>query len=248
MRRMIFAIPALLCACGGSGGSSVTDQGHTLNPKSGLVAQASGGSEILISDVGGLCTTLTNVDPCNPSSLGTQISTITSLTIVVTGVEPGTYTVGGFTGDTDAGFDPTHVAQVQFLSTEGGILIDSASSGTVTLTKLSAGGPAEGTYDVTMGKGDHLTGNFNAEDCPALVNVNSAGPVCSGDDGSSGSSCTNTCTCKGKTVKAACSENADSSFDCTCTDASGATSTCHATDVDSFVACERDFGCCPLSF
>jgi len=246
MRRALIAMAAMLCACGGGGSaSSVTDQGHTLDPSSADVTQQNGGSAIVISDVAGLCDRLTQVNPCDPSSLGSQISTITELSIVVSGVAPATYTVGTPLGGGD--FDPSRFAQVQFLSTSfAGFVIDSAVSGTVTVTQLSAGGPASGSYDVTMQQGDHLTGTFEAENCPGLSNLSSGGPVC--DDSSDGdASCSNTCTCGGKTVKAACSETTDGSFDCTCTDTAGATTTCH-TDADAFVACDRDFGCCPMSF
>jgi hypothetical protein len=248
-RRAVIALAMLFCACGGTGGSSVTDQNRTLDPKSGSVTEEGGVSAIFINDVAGFCQTITNADPCNPSSLGSQISSITELSISVSGVAPGTYSVVSATGGTaDGGVDFTHIAQVQFLATGiTGAVIDTAVSGTVTLTTLSAGGSAEGSYDVTMQKGDHLTGTFNADNCPGLANLSSGGPVCN-DDTSNQSSCSNSCTCKGKTVKAACTENSDSSWDCTCTSSAGATSTCHENNNDSFVACEQDFGCCPLTF
>jgi hypothetical protein len=52
--------------------------------------------------------------------------------------------------------------------------METGVSGTVTLTTVS---PAEvaGTFDVTMSGGEHITGSFDAPNCPNLVN---ASPTC----------------------------------------------------------------------
>jgi hypothetical protein len=52
-------------------------------------------------------------------------------------------------------------------------------TGTVTLTNVS-GDVFDGNFDVTMASGDHVTGTFSPEGCPALQNVygSSTAPAC----------------------------------------------------------------------
>jgi hypothetical protein len=53
------------------------------------------------------------------------------------------------------------------------------TSGTVTLTSVS-GDVFDGSFDITMDSGDHVTGSFSPEGCPAIQNLigSTTAPAC----------------------------------------------------------------------
>jgi hypothetical protein len=100
---------------------------------------------------------------------GTTISTPTA---------PGTFTV--FTGTTP----PPKAAIIGAVVTDATCMSITASgaagaSGTVTLASIS-GNTFDGKFDVNLDSGDHVTGSFSPEDCPALQTAltSTAMPTC----------------------------------------------------------------------
>jgi hypothetical protein len=250
MRTLVLiTLAALLAACGG-GSSAVTDQGHALSPKSSLISSSTGDhpvTTLAISDAAGLCDTLTALDPCTASKAAPDG------TILVFGVEsvgstppsPNTIQAGqtiaidakqGWTAS--GGFEVVTGGQV--------IFTDDLASGTVTFSAFSPNGPASGSYDVLTQGGAHLQGSFSADFCQGLFAATNTSTSCS--EGGNGASCTASCTCNSEKVSAACSVQIDGSWTCTCTNKSGATSTCTVPSAGGTQACEQQSGCCPLSF
>jgi len=271
MRRSAFAALALMMAACGSGNSKVTDQGHTLDPKSAVAFSGTllffsiGG--VIVTDAAGACDAATKAagaasscssssNEFDPTGIGTDS---TSLSISLLPAGEGTFEVPDLSADSDGGASNSlsSFVGVTFTVTQGGqtTFSDTAVSGTVKVDHFKSGGSISGSYDVTMQSGAHLKGSFDGDDCAGLDAAlkNSSGFDRSCNSSSNGSSaCSGSCSCGGKTVSAACqgpTDGGSGDWTCTCTDTSGATTTCtepapfSATD-----ACDENQGCCPLTF
>ena len=270
MRKTIIVAGLLftLAACSSKGNSKVTDQGHTLAPKSGVFFSGTilffsvGG--VLITDASGACDAITKASPppspCNASRSpldASALNTSTALSIVALPAGEGSFNIIDPNAPVDGGSTGFHSgAAVSFSTLENGktTFTDQAVSGTVKFDHFESGKSAQGSYSVVMQSGALLSGSFDASDCPVLDQAISSGfnsdRSCSASAGSN--SCTGSCDCKGQTVRAACAGPVDGGsgdWSCTCTAASGATTTC-TEPAPSFASagCRDRTGCCPLAF
>lgn len=266
VKRLAFVVLAFAAACG-SGNSTVTDKGHTLQPQSAAMFSASvffvNFAGIMVTDLPDTCGAVSQaVSGGTCGGGGNPLAAIpsgTALSIAVTPAGEGTFNVFGPDQDGGGSGGLPIGAQVVFTHQEAGATAfsDQAVSGTVTVDHFKAGEAASGSYDVTMQSGEHLSGHFDADDCPALDaalaaagNLDGNGPGCSSSS-SSADACTGTCNCGEQSVSAECQAPAGGSGDwtCTCTDAAGNTSTCTEPAPSSAIdACQQGTSCCPLSF
>lgn len=268
MRKFLSLMCLLAAVACSKGNSKVTDQGNVLAPKSGVFFSGTvfffsiGG--VVITDAPGACDTITKSipagSPCNAAGSpldASPLGSATTLTILSLPAAQGTFNVVDPTAKGDGGSTAMSGAFASFSKSQNGkaTFSDTAVGGTVTFDHFEVGKSASGSYDLTMQSGAHLSGNFDASDCPALDAKLSASVntdrVCSASSGG-GNSCSGECSCKGQTVKANCSGPSDGGsgdWSCTCTDASGATTTCSQPSPGfSSMACEQRTGCCPLAF
>jgi hypothetical protein len=267
-KTLIVAGLVLALAACSKGNTKVTDQGHTLAPRSGVFFSGTvlffniGG--VLITDAAGACDAITRASPpaspCNASRspLDTSaLNTSTALSIVALPAGQGTFNVIDPNAPADGGSQGLHSgAGVSFSTLENGrtTFTDAAVSGTVKFDHFESGKSAQGSYDVVMQSGAHLSGNFDATDCPVLDQAISASfnsdRSCSASSGTN--SCTGSCSCKGQTVQASCAGPADGGsgdWSCTCTGASGATTTCtEPAPSSASLGCRDRSSCCPLTF
>jgi hypothetical protein len=176
MKRIAFlwATAGFLVACGGPGHMDGTVAGINLSVKDAIFALIkdsngkSAGLFLVMADKPDLCTTLkANRQPKNLTGALFSMVHYTD-TGMVLAPDTGDYTVinatpprGGryasaFFTRTDANCTPT-IAQAA----------GTGSSGLVKLTSLKSepGGFASGTFDVTFGASDRVTGSFNAAFC-----------------------------------------------------------------------------------
>jgi len=175
-------LAALLCACGGSAGTTVTGNlrgsplpvadslSSNVNIRAGNTTLNLGA--IVISTMSNLCTNLSAAkETKNARTLlffvgdynaGTQSATAPAVA--------GTYVVSSASGA--GGAPPAKFALVTYQETDAscqGIDASRASgaSGTITLTSANSGSYA-GSFDVTFNDQDHVTGTFGATNCPGL--------------------------------------------------------------------------------
>ena len=183
---MSFVLRLLACAglvaCGSNGASATfagTVHGVTMQPKDAISAKAtvafsSGAAPvaaIVISDLGGLCITVSaNLEPKSSRALFLFLADVNSSTGAIepaaaTGVFP-VFVVG-------SGTPPAHFSVASFgandaLCKEITAQAADAVSGSVTLT-ANGGGAYDGTYDLTFDSGDHVTGAFHTGACDGLT-------------------------------------------------------------------------------
>ena len=149
------AVVGVACSSSSSGpeapGNDVrgTMAGRSLDAKDSLSYTDGTSTFIAIGDYPAMCTFVT---------ARKSLSNVLVLDIGMSALKAGTFKLGG---------DTAVSAQYAFYdlscnSPSG----ESASTGSVTITRADANGAA-GTFDVTM-NGDHVTGSFNAPTCAAL--------------------------------------------------------------------------------
>ena len=176
MKRITFVLAAALVfsACGGPGHMDGTVAGINLSVKDAifaLIKDTSGntaGLYLVMADKPDLCTTVkANRQPKNLTGLVFSMVQYTD-TATILAPDVGDYTVvnstpprggryaGAFFAHTDANCTST-------IAPAAG----TGSSGLVKLTSLKGetGGTASGTFDVTFGASDKVTGSFNAAFC-----------------------------------------------------------------------------------
>jgi hypothetical protein len=173
-----------LSACGGatSGGASSTVTGQaggqpvpttdtvgiiqtvTVPTPSGTVTENS--VEVAILNIPNTCAILQrHGEPANIRAL--------ALGVAAQGgsVQTGTYTIGTTsTVHVNASFVTTDAACTNQISENG-------TSGTVTFTSISASA-IQGSFDVRMNTGDHLTGTFDAPVCNYTASTTNTPPTC----------------------------------------------------------------------
>jgi hypothetical protein len=125
------------------------------------------GVEIAITNVPNTCAVLQrHGDPANATSFSFGVTSTTGL------VAEGTYPVTpGATGSGASGGYSTTDAQCNDK------LSINAASGSVTFTTIS-GSVVEGTFDIVLTDGDHLSGSFNAPVCAFTPSTSTIQPVC----------------------------------------------------------------------
>ncbi|MGE5182999.1 MAG: hypothetical protein ACM31C_13095 [Acidobacteriota bacterium] len=122
---------------------------------------------ILLANTSGMCADITaNKQPPSVSVVSISLETVNGTTLN-TPTMPGTFAIYQGSG-TPPAMAATLSAKVydatcKEVTTDTG----TATTGTVTLTAIS-GNQFSGHYDVVMDSGDHITGSFDPEPCPAL--------------------------------------------------------------------------------
>jgi hypothetical protein len=175
-RGMLFL---LLAGCGGASHSSKvngTIRGRTFQPAdaisaAGSIAQRDRSAEvgiIALSSSGGLCGKVSaGSQPKNTQYLLLFVydqDTATGQTSAPGAA--GTYRVSG-TGQPLAKQAIAVYLQTDASCNEVADAGASSAAGTVTLSSVSNGN-YEGTFDLTLDSGDHITGSFSASNCPGL--------------------------------------------------------------------------------
>ena len=187
MKQLALAMIVALAACGGGSSSSVTVTG-TVKGQPIVAAENTSGNvtfpgtttiigAIAITSKTGICTAAAaNKEPNSLRSVIILVGTRTAgSTSNSPPTDPGTYTVT--TSGSETKFAYVSVGQTDATCTTIDAQVAQATSGTVTLTKVSNGSYA-GSFDVTLDSGDHITGTFDATNCAALnayVNSKSGG-------------------------------------------------------------------------
>ena len=237
---------------GGTGGgvanTPVTLGGYTLQPRSAIMAASlpnapvsSGGGRTLlafVSDIENPCSGYR----CRVSATG--VGEGTHLIFQIFGTSLKTYSIGNAVGNASVTF-----LRAGPLGTS--VFSDDTVSGTVTLLSFSENGKAAGRYDVTMKSGTVIRGTFEATYCKGLaLDVPMGGVAC--EETGSAASCSNSCTCEGKTVSVSCTSTGTNMWSCDCSSPSGAHSTCTMsgpTAVPAYeTACWSYGTCCPMKF
>lgn len=176
MKRITFVLAAavVLSACGGPGHMDGTVAGINLSVKDAiftLIKDTSGnttGMFVVMADKPDLCTTVkANRQPKELTGVmfsmvqytdaaGVLAPDVADYTVINTTPPRGGHYAGALFAHTDANCTSTIAA------TAG-----TGSSGLVKLTSMKAetGGTASGTFDVTFGTSDKVTGSFNAAFC-----------------------------------------------------------------------------------
>lgn len=179
----------MLPACGGQGGSiggSVHGKTLSINAAASAIVTTSGGgqtsgeAEIALSSDGSLCSDLgANVLRKNESGILLTLYDVDASNNSTAPTAPGTYTIY-----TQNGPPPpkSAVLLVNVLDDHCQDLTADearAMSGSVTLGSVS-GNVFAGSFDVMLDSGDHLTGSFAPDACPALQTAmsTSADPTC----------------------------------------------------------------------
>ena len=172
-----------VCACGGGGGSSPGSVTGTIHGQKFAVADAISASVTFSDGMGGsssqaaifltstpnACADFTNnIQRKSEQAFVIGVATISGTT-VASPTATGAYTVF----DVNSGNPPPAMAAlVNAVATDATCMSDTANSangtsGTVTLTTIN-GNTFDGKFDITMDSGDHVTGSFSPEACPAL--------------------------------------------------------------------------------
>jgi hypothetical protein len=182
MRRSSLPFVLLLCslavaACSGSATSSggkasvAGTAGGKPVPATDVVAiveTADGGAApvavaIAITNLAGACGVLERGG--NPAN----VTNLNFLFVSATPLHPGSYPIGAPSNGTSQYSETNAMC--------GTSLVEDATTGSVTLTGVSAS-LLEGTFDVTMGNGDHLTGTFSAPVCGANLTGSTGAAAC----------------------------------------------------------------------
>jgi hypothetical protein len=164
---------SLVCAMACSGGGSPGSISGTIHGQSFPVSDAisatvtlQGGSsaaEIILADMSGLCADLSaDQQPKNIKGAGIVVANA-SATMLSAPTAPGTFVVAATTGGTaiwNAFVDDANCQNVTADSAMG-------TSGTVTITSIN-NNAISGHFDVVLDSGDHVTGSFSPEACPAI--------------------------------------------------------------------------------
>ena len=184
MKRLMVAV-SMVAMTGCSGSMSGTVGGISLNVSDAIFAVLkddagkSIGAFVLLADKPKICDSLkANREPKSSTSLALTVFRFSATDYLAPDV--GDYTVVD-TNPTSAG----SYAQGFFSHTDSNCtntLAGSAASGKSGLVKLSAlkgetNGTASGTFDITFGAGDKVTGNFNASYCD-ISKLPTATPNC----------------------------------------------------------------------
>lgn len=257
-RIALAAALAVVVGCG-PGNSPVTVAGVTLSPKSSLMFSFAfpgvSATGVVVTDDPDICATLGKRDPCAPGITGGSfgVDNGTALVVGAGGTQPGKYPISAPDGGLGGFFAGGYLA---FSKVESGrpTVAQIATSGTISLDAVAINDSASGTYDVTLGNGEHIQGTFAGRYCSAfskLFPLGGGGRSCShgGGGGSNYQTCTTSCTCQQKTVSAECTQSDGGPWSCTCTNASGQKTTCAPTGSGVCSSLGGDaLGCCPLSF
>ena len=178
-----------IVACGGAtsgpGGGSSTVNGTVAggqkvptNDAIGVVStqtQTVGTSTVTTALVGVAITNKANVCEIAQAHHVPANATILSLSVTKPGnaIAPGTYTLGSNgLSNTFVGAEYTQYGASCATSHD-----ELGATGTITLTTVSASA-VQGTFDVTMANGDHLTGSFDAPVCSLPTGSNNTNPTC----------------------------------------------------------------------
>jgi hypothetical protein len=153
----------LLCACGPSGPGQFngTVQSNTLRVADAVYLM---GQEVWLTDHIDLCALLQK----NTYPKGGTLVKIAAHPVATT---------GDFTVAESGALD--HTISFEFLKLDATCntsVSAPATAGTATLTTADAMGNASGTFDVTFGSADKVTGTFNATYCNAMTSYPS--PTC----------------------------------------------------------------------
>lgn len=177
-----------LAACGSSGssnGGSVTGtiHGQMFDIKDAISASVSqtdpntGATtsliEIIMADTSGLCKTLgADQQPKNVKFVELAVADFNGTTITAPTM-PGTFTISSSPAPMLGAFQAVVTdATCQEVTASGA----KGTSGTISVTSIS-NGAVDGHYDVVLDSGDHVTGSFSPESCPALQTaINSTTP------------------------------------------------------------------------
>jgi hypothetical protein len=248
LKRLLSLAVTVACACSGGSGATntaVTDNGITLQPQSALMFNFTfftlSVTGVVVTDHRDICSELASRDICAKASAVDG----TSMIVLVPGSDPGTFSIGTSSDGGTFYVDPS----LEFTSVRSGrVFDDNAVSGKVTLGSFKFQDSATGSYDVAMKSGAHLAGSFSGKYCALFDQAVLNGRSCNTLTGSA--SCNVDCRCKGKQVKADCSQmDPSSSWKCTCTDARGTTTQCTMeASMSSNAVCNESANCCPLAF
>ncbi len=171
-------VGCLSCGGGGSGGGSGTFSGsvggRSLVPRDATAATLSFGANgvpgraavMAITSAAGICPLLAGgKEPAN-----TQYLVLTAFQLqpdysAAPPPKPGTYTVGALAIESAAAVFAATDASCHLEPTSGAV----ATSGATTFT--SVGNRYTGSYDLTFGFGDHVTGTFDAPVCAGAATI-----------------------------------------------------------------------------
>ena len=173
-----------VCACGGGGSSAPgtvtgTIHGQPFAVKDAISASVtftdtttgttSSQAAIFLTSTANACADFTNnIQRKSEKAFVVGVATITGSTVAAP-TATGAYTVFNPNG---GGAPPAMAALVNAVATDATCMSDTANSatgtsGTVTLTTIN-NGVFDGKFDITLDSGDHVTGSFSPEGCPAL--------------------------------------------------------------------------------
>jgi hypothetical protein len=180
-----------VAACGSSSPGSVSGTIHGVTYSVGdaisaAVSETDNGvtshfAFISLVSIDGACADIgSNSEPPNVKSLAISLADYNG-TVLNAPTATGSYTIYDSTA---GGTPPTLYASASAGVTDATcttITADSASAmtGTVTLTSVS-GNVFDGSFDIMMNSGDHVTGSFSPEACPAIQNLvgSTMSPAC----------------------------------------------------------------------
>jgi hypothetical protein len=147
----------------GSGSMSGTVEGQSLAPKDVLAVSVQGATNIFITDVTGYCSAINDGHKLKSGTALVLILGQTDSSGASVAITPGTFPITDFpTGNTAATAElvKTDATCTNTVNESGA----TAVSGSVTVSAVS-GSSVDGSYDLTMGSNDHVTGSFSAATC-----------------------------------------------------------------------------------
>lgn len=178
---LAFLAAGMAAGCGGSGGSASgggdltgSVHGSTIGIQDAISAAVTitqgtttaHGAVILLSTSKTLCAdAMTTATHPNEKAVIITLFDVNGMTLN-TPTAPGTYTIA------QSGTPPAKAAVLDVSAVDATCNDDqandaSATSGSVVLTSAS-GNAFHGTFDVVLDSGDHVTGDFSPQECPAL--------------------------------------------------------------------------------
>ena len=192
MRSVLWASVIAVTACGGGDSpGSVSGSVHGSGIAIGDVVSASVAGKgttlgqhfafIEMSTTGNLCADATDPVTEHPDQEAVLIEMFdVNGTTFNTPTVPGTYAIYQGTGAAPPKSALLSVKEVDVNCKDIATSAAKATTGTITLTGVS-GNVFSGTFDVALDSGDHLTGSFSPEECPALqtiIDSTAATPTC----------------------------------------------------------------------
>ena len=183
MRSIIWAgMFVFFCACGGPGSVDGTVRGQAvpINDSISAAVTVTAGTaqfhagEVVMGNAGSLCKDVAGrIEHPNEKVLVIAMFDVNGASLT-TPVATGTFAI--YQQGTNP---PAHAATLSVSVNDATCnTIDAqsakATSGTVTLEHIS-GNVFSGKYDVVMDSGDHITGDFDPEGCPAIQTVLDSG-------------------------------------------------------------------------